>query len=126
MKIKIRDNLVGHIAAVMMHDLKNNILTHSLSQDEIEAIQKELDEAYNKYMPKGSNGNTLVPAPQEQLDLFKYKPEDYNRLYEPFEEEPEKPYKEEKKPKCTFHKWKTYTGLRESFDYCEVCDEKKK
>jgi hypothetical protein len=26
--------------------------------------------------------------------------------------------------KCN-HKWKKYTGLSESFTYCEVCDEKK-
>ena len=24
------------------------------------------------------------------------------------------------------HKWKRYTGLMDSFDYCEICDEKRK
>ena len=28
-------------------------------------------------------------------------------------------------PKECIHSWKKYTGLRESFEYCEKCDEKK-
>lgn len=33
--------------------------------------------------------------------------------------------KEIKKVTCTVHKWKTYVGLMETFEYCELCDKKK-
>lgn len=26
---------------------------------------------------------------------------------------------------CTSHQWKLYTGVMRSFEYCEICDEKK-
>jgi hypothetical protein len=29
------------------------------------------------------------------------------------------------KPECRQHKWKTYTGLFEKYDYCEICDCKR-
>jgi hypothetical protein len=29
------------------------------------------------------------------------------------------------KPRYCLHEWKTYTGLKEVFDFCIICDEKK-
>jgi hypothetical protein len=70
---------------------------YQLSQEEIDALVKELKESYEtpKIMPViGYNG----PKPE---------------VLEP-------------KQTCMFHEWVPYIGLFESFDHCKKCGEKKK
>lgn len=32
----------------------------------------------------------------------------------------------EKKDECLFHEWVKYQGLKESFEYCKICDVRRK
>ena len=80
----------------------SDVNNYMLSQDEIDELVAEMLENEQEK--------------EEQLLLFGVDPSSY------------KDFKElsKKKIMCNPHVWKNYTGLNESYEYCEKCDEKKK
>lgn len=90
----------------LFHLLDNN-MHYILSEDEINALVKELKESFDPPV-------TIQVNPSGEIDCSG-------------SIGPRKGYQApEIKSPCMFHKWKLYTGLNEQFEYCEVCGDKKK
>jgi len=93
------------------------IYTGPLSQEEID----EIIESYNNSVPKIIPQNTGVGSPSDVS--FEYANEDNLVIRDEWHEYDEGWYNDSP-PDCR-HKWKKYTGLSQSFEYCEICDKKK-
>ena len=106
-KVKITDKDGKVIAEGDVTDIKlskidpKDLLGLPIIKTWVEEIDEELKKAFELIDIK-----TVSP---EELDKFMIKPDSGIPIYR----------------KCE-HKWKHYQGLFESFDYCEICDEKKK
>lgn len=103
----MRKPLIDHLSAVYKYNFKesfkNDLMTFNLSQDEIDAIQKELEESLKQF--------NLPKATDKDNDFMIYTPGYYSTQ------------KTTLKAQCD-HKWKSYIGLNETFVYCEICDQK--
>jgi hypothetical protein len=90
------ENLTIH--PISIDDMHWCRMQYNLSQDEIEQLIKELKESYET--PK----TISVPGFDTSVN----------------QTEPSKP------SGCIFHEWVPYTGLKETFEFCKKCGEKKK
>lgn len=91
----------GYFEGTSMSDVKfipDFKLQYNLSQEEIDALVKELKEIYET--PK-------------QIDCIGIGPRKDDKV-------------PEVKSNCVFHEWVWYTGLNETFEHCKKCGEKKK
>ena len=84
--------------------LDNLKMVFNLSQEEIDQIMAEM----LKYGQK--------PEPDEQLDFFGSGIMPTSKGYVD---------QDQTQKICKEHKWKQYHGLKETFEYCEICDVKK-
>lgn len=78
----------------------------NLSQEEIEQIMRELEE-----QKKINNSTTPI---------YLFDPDEYEDWMKQT-----KDTLPEKKSGCITHKWKSYTGLKEVYEFCEVCNQKR-
>jgi Leucine-rich repeat (LRR) protein len=91
---------VKFIASDNHQSIIDSYKMYNLSDEEIKALVEEMSK-YNK-------------QPDEQLDFFVSSPLPHGYV------------DQDKTQKiCKEHKWKQYHGLKESFEFCEICDVKK-
>jgi hypothetical protein len=92
------ESLSGHYTLMTFLNYKDSIkINYNLSQEEIDAIVKELKDGYETPVTISVPGFNQTSSPQKMED-----------------------------PKCMFHEWVEYTGLIEKFFHCKKCGEKRK
>lgn len=88
-------------------------LYYNLSEEEIQALMNEIKDEANGNVVLTSNGSGTAPS------LLPFPGLDQNYV-------PERNGYVDGSPPVCFHKWKSYTGLNEMFDFCTECGDKKK
>ncbi len=94
---------------------------HNLSQNQIDAIQKELDEA-----------QLILTYAPKQTEYFSIDPKSYSDFitncgthqrigYRSFEDDSDRDTHDNEHQ----HSWELYTGLIETFEHCKECGQKK-